>query len=128
MLQPLNTTPVVVSNAAPTLNWEYAAMARSRASRATLTRRWSRSRSETLNDSLQERDEVAAHPRGCLNDFLFGQWLRKHPGGHVRNARDAEDFDIHVACDDGLRDRRHADRVRPQGSKRANFRRGFIAR
>src|ERR671918_405558 len=105
MLQPVMISPLDVSSAAPTLKREYSASAPSRAARARSTRR-----SKSANDALQQRAELHAHaPRG-FHHFVVMQRMRQHARGHVRDARDAQHFESHVARDNGFRYRRHADR------------------
>ena len=48
-------------------------------------------------------------------------------GGHVGDEGDAEDFEAHVAGDDGLVDGGHADEVGAEGAEGADFGGGFEA-
>src|SRR5688572_12514146 len=110
MLQPVTILPLAVSSAAPTRKFEYVAMARVRASRAASTSRWTVA-SESLKDALQERDELVPHAAGRLNHLFFSQRLREDAGRHVRDARNAQHLDAHVAGRDRFRHGRHADSV-----------------
>src|SRR5258706_11802564 len=105
MLQPGMIVPSTVSSAAPTLKCENSACAFRRALRAAAMR------SESLNDPLDQRDERAPHAARCFHDLVVHERLREHTGGHVRDARDAQDLDPHVTCGNRFRYRRHADGV-----------------
>ena len=50
-------------------------------------------RSESLNDPLQQRGELAAHPPRHLHHLVVHERLRQHAGGRVGDARDAEHLD-----------------------------------
>src|SRR6187402_3458539 len=110
MLQPVMMMPSAVSSAAPTLNFEKSAIACSRARRAAPM-----SRSESLNDLLQQGDELSTDPACRVHDLVVIERLRQDTRGHVGDARDAEHLDAHVPGNDRLRDRRHADRVAANG-------------
>src|SRR5262249_11303623 len=80
-LQPVKIFPSLVRSAAPTLKFEYGAEAFVRASRAAAT-----SRSESLNDPLQECDELLTHASGRFDHFLCRDRLRQDARGHIGNA------------------------------------------
>src|SRR2546430_843190 len=107
MLQPEMTEPSAASSAAPTLKFENAAQAFSRARRAAPTK--STPVSELTNDALQERDELAPHAARGLQDLGMIERLSVGTGGRVGHARETEDLDSHVTCHDRLRYRRHPD-------------------
>src|SRR5688572_2042166 len=96
-------SPASVSSAAPTLNPEKSATACSRARRAAST-----NLSETANDALEQRDELAFDLLRRLHHFRMMQRLREHAGGRVGDARDAEHLHPHVTRDDRFRCGRHA--------------------
>src|SRR5687767_11982535 len=125
MLQPEMIAPFAVSTAAPTLKPEKSATACSRAARAAATSLSTEASaaadaSEPANDALQQRDELPFHLLRGLHHFRMMQRLREDAGRGIRDARDAQHFDAHVARRNGFRHRRHADRIGAERAERAN--------
>src|ERR1041385_5459598 len=83
---------------------------------------------DPLQDPLQQRHELRAHAARRLDHFLFGQRLRKHARGHVRDARDAKHVDAHMPRGDRFGDGGHADGVGAERAERADLRRRLVAR
>ena len=81
-----------------------------------------------LNDFLQQRDELAAHPSRRFHHLVVIERLRQHAGRHVRDARDAEHLDAHVARGNRLRHGGHADRVGADRPQIADFGGRLVAR
>src|SRR4029450_1017737 len=115
--------PSAVSRAAPTLNPENAACAFSRARLAASMRE---AGSETLNDTLQQRDELTTDTTCRLQDLGMVEWLGQYPGGHVGDARDPENLDPHVSRSDRFGDRRHPDGIGTDRTKVANLGRRLV--
>src|ERR1041384_7515219 len=93
MLQPVTMAPSIVSSAAPTLKCEKSAQACSRAARAAAINSaifgsrvppdpGSRSASDSLNDSLEQRDERAADALHGGQDVIVHDRLRERRGPH----------------------------------------------
>ena len=60
----------------------------------------------------------------CLGFFLS---CSDYSCCHVGDEGDTEDFDSHVACDDGFVDGGHADEIGSEGAECTDFSRGFEA-
>src|SRR5207237_3902292 len=99
--------PSIVSSAAPTLKREKSAQACSRAARAAAINSaifgsripdpGSRSTLESLNDSLEQRDERAADALHGGQDLFVDDRVRQHARRRVGNARDAKHLHPHAA-------------------------------
>src|SRR5213594_1899074 len=115
--------PSAVSSAAPTLKCEKSARAWSRTARAAEMRSSifesripdpeSRPDSclESLNDSLEQRDERAANAVHGCEDVFVNDGLRQQPCRQIRDAGDAENLHPHVTRGNRFGNGRHADRV-----------------
>ena len=84
--------------------------------------------SESLNDALQQRAELAANATRDLHHLVVDERLRQDAGRHVGDARDAEHLDAHVSRDDGFGRGRHPDGVSADRPQVADFCRRFVAR
>src|SRR6187200_2970578 len=96
-------SPVSVSSAAPTLNFEKSATACSRAARAAATIGSIDAAAlalEPANDPLEERNELPFDLLGGLHHFGVVQRLREDAGSRIGDARDAEDLNPHVSGHD----------------------------
>src|SRR3990170_8934602 len=135
MLQPVTTVPAAVSIAPPTLNCEYGATAWSRAERAADTSRPSSignpARRPGLNppdDFLEKGDEPILHALGGLEHFLVTERLRPRARGHVRDAREPEHLEAHVASHDRFGHRGHAHNIGPDRPEVTDLGRRLVAR
>src|SRR5687768_504576 len=125
MLEPPMIVPSAVSRAAPTLKPEYRACAWRRARRAAAI---SARASEPGKNFLRQGDERAAYAACRLEDFFVVQGARQHACRHVRDARDSEHLEPHVAGGNRFRDGRHADHVGADAAEEPDFGRRFVAR
>jgi len=67
------------------------------------------------------------HPSAGCKDFVVAEWSCAKAGGEVGDAGDAEDFDSHVAGDDGFRDGGHSYQGCAEGTEGEDFGWGFKA-
>jgi len=75
----------------------------------------------------KQTGELALDTQACLHDLFVVDGFVEDAGGHVGDQREAEDFDSHVAGDDDLVDRRHADEVGSKSAEGADLCGGLIA-
>ena len=67
------------------------------------------------------------YPGGGFHDFFVHQLLGQYPGGHVGDAGDSHHLQPAMGSHQGLRDRGHPHRVRPQDPGHTDLGRGLIA-
>src|SRR5690242_7665424 len=124
---PVIMSPLLVSKAAPTLNFEYGATADWRAFAAASIR------ARLLVAAIQYR-KVFEQLRCQIFDlfsgfenFSVGEVFAAAASRQVRNTGQTGHIQATLACNDGFRDSAHANGVRAEFRKGANFGRRFIA-
>ena len=73
----------------------------------------------------EEAGELLLGAAADVHDVFVVDGFVEDAGGHVGDEGDAEDFDAHVAGDDGFVDGGHADEVGAEGAEGADLGGGF---
>jgi hypothetical protein len=71
---------------------------------------------DARQDSAEQGFEAGLDALAGFHHFLVGERLIDDSGGHVGDAGDGQDFDLHVARGDYFEGRGHADEVGSDGA------------
>src|ERR1051325_4746563 len=121
-------SPVRVSSAAPTLNFEYGATALSRALAAARISCELLTLAIKLREIFQQRGGLCFHAFRCFQTFCVRQFLFCNARREIRDAGNSRYVQSALPRGNGFGYRAHSDRIRTEPGERAHFRRGFIAR
>jgi hypothetical protein len=77
---------------------------------------------------VEQRDELRFHALAAFEHLSMIDGLVENPGGHIRDARNSQDADAHVARHDHFRNGRHANEIRANRPQIANLSGRFVTR
>src|SRR5437762_2023017 len=98
MLQPVKISPLAVSRAAPTLNFEYGAIAASRAAVAFEIS----SGFIGIEEALKEHSEIGVHLGRRIEHLFVIYGFARYACGDICQHGQAGDPQAHMPCNDGF--------------------------